>query len=86
MSRNFKFNEDLLKIMDTLHIGQYTYLIISRSFLRTMRNISDKILEKFKTHILRSVFFNRVVYETMWKNIVEPERPQMTIWRMPISR
>jgi hypothetical protein len=22
----------------------------------------------------------RAVYETMWKNIVESERPQMTIW------
>ena len=23
---------------------------------------------------------NRFFYETMWKNIVEPDRPQMTIW------
>jgi hypothetical protein len=28
---------------------------------------------------------NRAVYETMWKNIVEPGRPQMTIWRMRIA-
>ena len=28
------------------------------------------------------IFFseNRVVYEITWKNIVEPGRPQMTIW------
>jgi len=25
---------------------------------------------------------NSAVYEIKWKNIVEPERPQMTIWRM----
>ena len=27
-----------------------------------------------------------VVYEIMWKNIVQPDRQQMTIWRMRISR
>jgi len=25
------------------------------------------------------------VYETMWKNIVEKGRPQITIWRMRIA-
>jgi hypothetical protein len=37
-----------------------------------------------KTPRLCSLTFpeNRVVYETMWKIIVEPERPQMTIRRM----
>jgi len=25
---------------------------------------------------------NRAVYEIMWKNTVQPDRPQMTIWRM----
>jgi len=28
---------------------------------------------------------NRAVYEIMWKNIVETDRPQMTIWRMRIA-
>jgi hypothetical protein len=27
----------------------------------------------------------RAVYETVWKNVVEPGRPQMTIWRMRIA-
>jgi len=31
-------------------------------------------------------FLNLAVYEIMWKNIVEQERPQMTIWWMRISR
>jgi len=47
-----------------------------------------KFVEKIKTHILCSVTFffeNRVVYEIMWKNIVERGRPQMTIWRMSIA-
>jgi hypothetical protein len=51
-----------------------------------MRNISDKIIEKINTHILSSLFFfrDRTVYEVKWKNIVEPDRPQMTIWCMYI--
>jgi hypothetical protein len=48
-----------------------------------------KDAEKIKTHFMFSNFFfenrvvffeNRVVYEIMWKNTAEPERPQMTIW------
>ena len=33
------------------------------------------------------IFFveNRAVYEIMWKNIVEPDMPQMAIWRMRIA-
>jgi hypothetical protein len=45
-------------------------------------------VEKIKTHILCSITFfpeNRAVYEMMWKNNVEPGRPQMTIWRMCIA-
>jgi hypothetical protein len=44
-------------------------------------------VEKIKTHILCSVpvLENRAVYEIMWKNIVEPDRRQLTIWRMRIA-
>jgi hypothetical protein len=41
-----------------------------------------KVVEKVKTHILCSVtFFSEIVafYEVMWRNMVEPERPQMTV-------
>ena len=31
-------------------------------------------------------FENRAAYEIMWKNILELERPLMTIWRMRFSR
>jgi len=34
-----------------------------------------------------NIFFfeNRAVYEIMWKNFVQPGRPQMTIWRTRIA-
>jgi hypothetical protein len=40
-----------------------------------------KFVVKIKTQILYSVKFfeNRAVYEIMWKNIMEPNRPQMII-------
>jgi hypothetical protein len=50
-----------------------------------MRNISDKFLEKIKTHFMGyNIFFfgNRAVYEIMWKNTVEADRPLMPIWHM----
>jgi len=44
-------------------------------FLR-MRNVSNKVVEEIKTHILRSITVseNCAVYDTMWKNTVEPGR------------
>ena len=55
-----------------------------------MRNASDKrCIENQNTHFMfnnLSTQKNRAVYEIMWKNIVEPDRPQMTIWRMRIAR
>jgi hypothetical protein len=41
-----------------------------------------KIVEKIKTLILCAVIphpENHVIYEIMWKNMVEPGRPYMTI-------
>jgi hypothetical protein len=52
-----------------------------------MRNISDRVVEKIETHILIHNTFleNRTVCEVMWKNIVQPERSHITIWRMHIA-
>ena len=54
-----------------------------------MRNVSDKICTKNLNAqcMLNNVIFflNRAIYELMWKNIVEPDRPQMTIWLMQIT-
>jgi hypothetical protein len=48
-----------------------------------MENVSDKVVEKIKTHILCAITFffyeNRVIYKITWKNMVQPDRPQMTI-------
>ena len=73
--------------MGTLHEDQYTFLIISCSFLLRMRYVSDKFVEKIKIHLLCSIIFfeNRAVYEKMWTNFVEPGRPQMTIWHVRIA-
>jgi len=36
--------------------------------------------------MLNNIFFrNRAVYGIMWENVVEPDRLQMTIWRMRIA-
>ena len=49
-----------------------------------------KVVEKIKTYILCSVAFfffeNRAVYEIMWKNTVQLDRPQITIRRTRIIR
>jgi hypothetical protein len=46
-----------------------------------------KVPEKIKKSVLFSVTFfeNSAVDEKMWKNTVEPDRPQMTIWPMSIA-
>jgi hypothetical protein len=40
-----------------------------------------KVVENIKIHILCSVIFweNRTICETMSKNVIEPERPQIAI-------
>ena len=69
------------------HEGVFTFLTISHRLLVRMRNASDKVAEKIKTQVLRTVpFFPKIVsFEIMSKNVVEPERPQMTVWRCVAS-
>jgi len=51
-----------------------------------MRNGSDKSFrENQETHHVHFFFFNRSVYERIWKNNVEHGRPQMTIWHICIA-
>ena len=62
-------------------------LIMSRYFISECEIFQTNIIERIKTHILCSVTLfleNRGIYEIMCKNIVESDRPQMTIWRMRI--
>ena len=83
----FKFHYRTL-IKGTLHEDKQTFLIISRSMLLRMRNVSGKSrTENQNTHFMLNNFIlgKSCVYK-MWENIVEPDRPQMTIWRMRMSR
>ena len=75
------------RIRVILSEGKHTFVIISRSFLLRMRNVSDNSCrENQNTHLCSITFFeNRTVYEITWKNNVEPDRPRMTIWRMRIA-
>jgi hypothetical protein len=53
-----------------------------------MKNASDKNCSKTgNTHFMFNNFFseNRALYKIMWKNIVEPDGAQMTIWRMRLA-
>jgi hypothetical protein len=87
--KSVEFHWNLTRIAGTVHEDQCTFVIISLSFLLRMRNSSDKSCwENKNTHYVQWLFFeNLAVYEIMWKkNIVEPDWPQMTIWRMGISR
>jgi hypothetical protein len=47
-----------------------------------------KVVEKIKTHLLFSVTVfpeSCALYEIMWKNMVKPGRPQMTMSHNPCA-
>ena len=76
------------QITATSHEDCYTFFIVSSSLLLSVRTDSDQSCkENQNAHYAfsNSFFLNRVVYEIMWKNIVELGRPQMTIWSMCIA-
>ena len=87
LSGKFKFLWNLTRKTDIL--DHWTFLIVSRSVLFRMRNISYKSCRgNQNTFCVQQLFFsseNRAHYETVWKNIVERGRPEMTIWRKRIS-
>jgi hypothetical protein len=83
LSGKLKFYWNLTRITGTLHEDVFTFMTIYCSVILRIRNTSISN-EKMKTHILCSVNFfpeNRAVYEIKSKNMVKPERLQMTIWR-----
>ena len=72
--------------MDTLLGDLCTFMVLSCSFLLTIRNVSNKSFrENQKIHFVFSnpppPPENLAVYEIGWKNFVEPGKPQMAIWR-----
>ena len=62
--------------MQTLaRLWQYIELVLEREMLQT------KVVEKIKSHFMyNNSFFseNLAVYEIMWKNMAQTEKPQMT--------
>jgi hypothetical protein len=57
---------------------------IFKSHENLTRRLLTKIVENINIRFLLNNFFpeNRAVHEIMWKNFVEPDRPQITLWRM----
>jgi beta-galactosidase GanA len=54
-----------------------------------MRNVTEKKVGKIEAHILPSITFfseNRAFYETVWKNMVVPDRPNMVVPDRPKVR
>jgi hypothetical protein len=64
------------RITGTLHEDLYTFMKISYWILLRMRNVSDKFVEKIKTHITCSKRLSKIcaIYDIMWKNKTEPDR------------
>ena len=61
------------------------YVIISHWILLRIRHFSGRSCRENPKHILRSTIFfpeNLSIYDVRWKNIVQPDRSQITIWRM----
>jgi hypothetical protein len=75
--------------MGTLHEDICTFMMTSHSVLLRMRDVSDKSCrENQNTHLMLNNFFffeSHAVYEILWKNIVELDRPQIIIWCMRIA-
>jgi hypothetical protein len=72
----------MTRITSTLHVGLSSFVIISRSVVLRMRNVSDEVCgENRNTHFMFSNFFpqNRTFYETMWKSMLQPDSTRMTI-------
>jgi hypothetical protein len=78
--KKFKFDYNLTRITGTLHEDICIFMISCWMLLR-MRNISDKSCREIRTYVLYSITFyeNCTIYETICKNMSEPEGPQMTV-------
>jgi len=78
---NIEFSLKSDKNNVTLHKDIRTFMMISRLVLLRKTNVSDRVVEKLK-HTLCSIIpppENPAVYETMWNNMVQMGRSQITI-------
>ena len=72
--------------MSTLREDVFTFMATTRGIFRRMRNVLDKSCGENRNIFYVRQFFpaNRPVYEIMSKNVVDTQRPQMTIWCMRV--
>ena len=80
-------NSSFIKILQkagTLHEYLHTFMVIPRWIRLTMRNVSGKSCrQNRKTHFMSNKVFPKIgPFMATWRNMVQPERPQMTILRM----
>ena len=70
-----------------LHEDQYTFMIITGSFVLRMITVPDKCyrVNQNNRFMFSNFFLKRAVHEIMWKIMVQPDRSQPTIWRMRIA-
>jgi hypothetical protein len=61
------------------------FLSYLAQFFLQWEMFETKFRENQNTHFKFSNYFSHAVNEIMWINIVEPGRPQMTIWHMRIA-
>ena len=72
----------MTRIRGILPEGVYTFVNKkTRVILSRMRNVSEKSCnDKENSHLCAIIFFeNLAFYVIMWKNMAEPDRPQMTV-------
>ena len=87
MSKKFKFPSIMMRITGSLHEDQYTLITTLAQFFLEW-DVSDKnCKENQNKYIMFNSFFfeNRAVYEIMWINFIESNRPQMAMWYMHIA-
>jgi len=69
----------------SMYIFDHVSLNSSKNEKCLRQKLYRKSKHTFRVQSLFIFFENRAVYETMWKNTVEPNRPHVTIGRMRIA-
>jgi hypothetical protein len=79
----------MTRLIGTLHEDQYTFMIVSRSSVRVMSNVSYKLCRENKNtyFMFKNFLFSKIMpfMGLCVKSIVEADSPQMRIWCMRIA-
>jgi hypothetical protein len=84
----FKFHLILARIVGTWFEDQYTFLDrVSLSSFWNEKCYKNSRVNQNTYFVFSNVFFflNHAVYKIMWITNIEPDRSQMTVWRMWIA-